>query len=151
MQVTHWNQWRDFELQQDARITDALCERWRVSVCLFYLCVFDPCDLHIISVLCVFVSCVSLICVLYIQSLCHKFSGRLTDLSIECVENNIPASTDLCQSLLKTLKLTVTNQTQREERHVHTQLQMLREQLQRCRQVLQSPHDMGDEYDGMYS
>ncbi|XP_057206119.1 evC complex member EVC isoform X2 [Triplophysa rosa] len=96
-QVTHWNQWRDFELQQDARITDALCERWR--------------------------------------SLCDKCSRRLTDLSTECVESNIPASTDICQSVLKTMKLTVTNQIRQEERHAHTHLQMLREQLQRCRQV----------------
>ncbi|KAA0709807.1 Ellis-van Creveld syndrome protein DWF-1 [Triplophysa tibetana] len=97
VQVTHWNHWRDFELQQDARITDALCERWR--------------------------------------SLCGKCSRRLTDLTTECVERNIPGSTDLDQSELKTLKLTVTNQIQREERHAHTHLQMMREQLQRCRQV----------------
>lgn len=96
VQVARWNQWRDFELQQDARITDALCERWK--------------------------------------SLCGKCSRRLTDLSTECVESNIPASPDLRQSL-KTLELTATNQMQREERHAHTHLQMLREHLQTCRQV----------------
>ncbi|XP_055033427.2 evC complex member EVC isoform X1 [Misgurnus anguillicaudatus] len=101
LHVNRWNQWRDFELQQDARITDALCERWR--------------------------------------SLCGKCTRRLTDLSTEFVESNIPAgstpSTDFCQSVLKSVNLSVTNQINREERHAHTHLQKLREQLQRCRQV----------------
>uniref|UniRef100_A0A8C2ER04 Uncharacterized protein n=1 Tax=Cyprinus carpio TaxID=7962 RepID=A0A8C2ER04_CYPCA len=31
LQVRHWHQRRDFELQQDTRISDALCERWMDS------------------------------------------------------------------------------------------------------------------------
>ncbi|XP_048044951.1 ellis-van Creveld syndrome protein homolog isoform X2 [Megalobrama amblycephala] len=107
LQTRHWHQRRDFELQQDARITDALCERW--------------------------------------TSLFSKCRGRLADLCAEFVLRSIAAvsapsqvstpSEDHCQSVLKSMKLTVTNQMQREERHAHTHLRRLREQLQRRRQV----------------
>ncbi|XP_051715863.1 evC complex member EVC isoform X2 [Ctenopharyngodon idella] len=107
LQTRHWHQRRDFELQQDARITDALCERW--------------------------------------TSLFGKCRERLADLCAEFVLSSIAAvsapsqvfapSEDHCQSVLKSMKLTVTNQMQREERHAHTHLRRLREQLQRRRQV----------------
>ncbi|KAK2891418.1 hypothetical protein Q8A67_014061 [Cirrhinus molitorella] len=101
LQMRHWHQRRDFELQQDTRITDALCERW--------------------------------------TSLCSKCSRRVADLCSEFVQSSVTAgsapSTDQAQSVLQTAKLAVTNQMQREERHAHTRLRMLREQLQRRRQV----------------
>jgi len=34
LQMRHWHQRRDFELQQDTRITDALCNLWMVSLCV---------------------------------------------------------------------------------------------------------------------
>lgn len=101
LQVRHWHQRRDFELQQDTRISDALCERW--------------------------------------MSLCSQCSRRVTDLCSEFVLSSVTAgsapSTDQGQSVLQSMKLTVTNQMQREERHAHTNLRTLREQLQRRRQV----------------
>lgn len=107
LQTRHWHQRRDFELQQDSRITDALCERW--------------------------------------TSLFGQSRGRLADLCSEFVLSSITAgsapsegsasSAEHCQSVLENIKLTVTNQMQREERHAHTHLRRLREQLQRRRQV----------------
>ncbi|XP_039510939.1 ellis-van Creveld syndrome protein homolog [Pimephales promelas] len=113
LQARHWRQRREFELQQDGRITAALCERW--------------------------------------TSLFGQSRGRLADLCAEFVLSSIstgptpcagsapsagPApSEDLCQSVLKSVKLTVANRMQREEGHAHTHLRRLREQLQRRRQV----------------
>ncbi|XP_051514415.1 evC complex member EVC [Myxocyprinus asiaticus] len=101
LQVRQWNQRRDFELQQDARITDALYECW--------------------------------------TSLFGDCSRRFTHLWTEFVLSNIPAgsapTTNIGQSVLKSMKQTVTSQMQQERRHAHTHLHMLREQLQRRRQV----------------
>ncbi|XP_073676658.1 evC complex member EVC [Garra rufa] len=101
LQMRHWHQRRDFELQQDTRITDALCERW--------------------------------------TSLCSTSSRRVADLCSEFVLSSATAgpapSIDQGQSVLQCVKLTVTNQMQREERHAHTRLRTIREQLQRRRQV----------------
>ncbi|XP_058654222.1 uncharacterized protein LOC131553516 isoform X1 [Onychostoma macrolepis] len=101
LQMRHWHQRRDFELQQDTRITDTLCELW--------------------------------------MSLCSKCSRRITDLCSEFVLSSVTAgsapSAGQGQSVLQSMKLTVTNQMQREERHAHTHLLTLREQLQQRRQV----------------
>ncbi|XP_059403463.1 evC complex member EVC [Carassius carassius] len=100
LQMRHWHQRRDFELQQDTRISDALCERW--------------------------------------TSLCSKCSRRVADLCSEfvlSVTTGSAPSTDRGQSVLQSMKLTVANQMQQEERHAHTHLRTLREQLQRRRQV----------------
>ncbi|XP_016312042.1 ellis-van Creveld syndrome protein isoform X1 [Sinocyclocheilus anshuiensis] len=101
LQVRHWHQRRDFELQQDTRISDALCECW--------------------------------------TSLCSKCSRRVADLCSEFILSSVTAgsapSTDHGQSVLQSMKLNVANQMQREERHAHTHLRTLREQLQRRRQV----------------
>ncbi|XP_042626507.1 ellis-van Creveld syndrome protein [Cyprinus carpio] len=81
LQVRHWHQRRDFELQQDTRISDALCERW--------------------------------------MSLCSQCSRRVADLCSEFVLSSVTAgsapSTDQGQSVLQSMKLTVTNQMQREK------------------------------------
>ncbi|KAI2656642.1 hypothetical protein H4Q32_020616 [Labeo rohita] len=101
LQMRHWHQRRDFELQQDTRITDALCERW--------------------------------------TSLCSKCSRRIADLCSEFVLSSVTAgsapSADQGQSVLQSMKLTVTNQMQREERHAQARLHTLREQLRRRGQV----------------
>ncbi|CAM4618804.1 unnamed protein product [Leuciscus chuanchicus] len=101
LQTRHWRQRREFELQQDSRITEALCERW--------------------------------------TSLFGQSRGRLADLCAKFVLSSITAgsapSKDFCQSVLKSMKLNVTNQMQREEGHAHTHLRRLREQLQRRRQA----------------
>ncbi|XDV37893.1 hypothetical protein PO909_007419 [Leuciscus waleckii] len=101
LMTRHWRQRREFELQQDSRITEALCERW--------------------------------------TSLFGQSRGRLADLCAKFVLSSITAgsapSKDFCQSVLKSMKLNVTNQMQREEGHAHTHLRRLREQLQRRRQA----------------
>lgn len=73
------------------------------------------------------------------QSLFGKCHGHVADLCAEFVLSSITAdstpSEDLGQSELKSMKLTVTNRMLQEERHAHTRLRRLREQLQRRRQV----------------
>ncbi len=76
------------------------------------------------------------------QSLCSNCSRCIADLCSEFVLSSFTAgsapSAGQGQSVLQSMKLTVTNQMQREERDAHTHLHMLREQLQQCRQVTQS-------------
>ncbi|XP_043087273.1 ellis-van Creveld syndrome protein isoform X2 [Puntigrus tetrazona] len=101
LQIKHLHQRREFELQQDTRITDALCELW--------------------------------------MSLCSKCSRHVADLCSEFVLRSATAGSAPTaghgQSVLQSMKLTVTNQMLREERHAHTHLRTLREQLQQRRQV----------------
>ncbi|XP_067314265.1 evC complex member EVC isoform X2 [Pseudorasbora parva] len=101
LQMRHWVQRRECELQQDSRLTAALCERWTS---------------------------------LFGQSR-ERLAGLCSAFVLSTVTAGSAPSEELCQSVLKSIKLTVTNQMQREERRAHTHLRRLREQLQRRRQV----------------
>lgn len=112
LQAGHWLQRAEFEQQQDSQIIQTLCEHW--------------------------------------TSLFSECSRRVADLCTEFVLSSITAGpapsagpapytghAHSAEPLLKKMKSTVANQMQREERHAHTHLRTLREQLQCRRQVWQ--------------
>lgn len=124
LQAGHWLQRAEFEQQQDFRIIQTLCECW--------MSLFSECSR-------------------LVADLCTEFVLR--SITADPAPSTDPAPsadpiliTDPAQSagpassadpLLKRMKSTVANQMQREERHAHTHLRTLREQLQRHRQVWQ--------------
>ncbi|XP_036445503.1 ellis-van Creveld syndrome protein isoform X2 [Colossoma macropomum] len=97
LQVKHWKQRTDYELQHDRRVSDAVCELWKKHF--------------------------------------QVFLGSLTELWRECVLTSSAFSVDDCQTLLDNTESMLASQIQQEESSTHQHLHILRQQLERDRQV----------------
>ncbi|MCJ8739569.1 hypothetical protein PDJAM_G00048720 [Pangasius djambal] len=101
LKLKHWTQRQEFELQQDRRVSDAVCDLWKKLFC--------------------------------------NFSERIRMLWRECVVSMLTTSSALSEeqscTLVNNMELKLTSQMQQKESHTHQQLQMLREQLEQCKQI----------------